>query len=168
MSLLGYILDSRCVGCIHRATHYQKSSSSLYLSCKEEHSLLTEATIPQSILTNLISTHKINNKILVFDGGGIDNPPIRSPDGVVWQSIPICEGNYIHICDEVDPHCRLTFQWVDNVKPFIRLPRAQSLNTLPHNGHYSIIKAHHACKKLNSLTAIDPYWPAFLTSFVRA
>jgi hypothetical protein len=89
---------------------------------KKQESLLTEATVPQSILTNLLSTHEINKEIIVFDGGTLDNPPIRPPDGVIWQCIPICEGNYVHICDEVDPHRGLTFQRVENVLPFIRLP----------------------------------------------
>ncbi len=124
----------------------------------KQSSLLTDATIPQSILINLISTHEINKKIIVFDGGGIDNLPIRPPNGVVWRCIPTCEENCVHICDEVDPHCELMFQWVDNVLPlFIRLPRAQSLNILSHTGHYSIIKALHACKKLKRTSLVRSY-----------
>ncbi len=48
----------------------------------KQYSVLTEATIPQSVLTNLLSTHEIDNEIIVFDRGGIDNPPIKPPDGV--------------------------------------------------------------------------------------
>ncbi len=120
----------------------------------KQHSVLTEATVPQSVLTNLLSTHKIENKIIVFDGGGIDNPPIKPPDGVVWQCIPTCVGNYVHICDEFDPNCGLMFQHVDNVLPFIRLPRAMSLNILSQVGHYSIIKALHACEKLKRTSLV--------------
>ena len=90
----------------------------------KHHSLLTEAIVPQSVLTNLLSTHEIDDEIIVFDGGVIDNPPIKPPDGVVWRCIPICVGAHVHICDEVDPYRGLTFQHVDNVLPFIRLPRA--------------------------------------------
>ena len=90
----------------------------------KHHSLLTEAIVPQSVLTNLLSTHEIDDEIIVFDGGAIDNPPIKPPDGVVWRCIPICVGTHVHICDEVDPYRGLTFQHVDNVLPFIRLPRA--------------------------------------------
>jgi hypothetical protein len=43
---------------------------------KKQHSVLTEATIPPSVLTNLLSIHEIENEIIVFDGGVIDNPPI--------------------------------------------------------------------------------------------
>ena len=43
---------------------------------KKQHSVLTEATIPLSFLTNLLSIHEIENEIIVFDGGVIDNPPI--------------------------------------------------------------------------------------------
>jgi hypothetical protein len=49
---------------------------------KKQNSVLTEATIPPSVLTNFLSIHEIENKILVFDGGDIDNPPIKPPDGV--------------------------------------------------------------------------------------
>jgi hypothetical protein len=94
----------------------------------KQHSVLTVASVPQSVLTNLLSTHEIENKIIVFDGGVIDNSPIKPPNGVVWQSIPICVGKHVHICDEVDSNRGLTFQHVDNVLPFIRLPRAISLN----------------------------------------
>jgi hypothetical protein len=75
----------------------------------KQRSLLTEATVPQSILANLISSHEIDKEMIVFDGGAIDNPPIRPPDGVVWQCIPVSEGKYAHISDEVDPHHGLTF-----------------------------------------------------------
>jgi hypothetical protein len=112
---------------------------------KKQNSVLTEATIPPSVLTNLLSIHEIENEIIVFDGGEIDNPPIKPPDGVDWRSIPIGVESHVHICDEVDPNRGLTFQRVDNVLPFIRLPRAMSLNILSQVGHYSIIKALHAC-----------------------
>ncbi len=126
--------------------------------CKEEtkkqQSLLTEAIVPQSILTNLLSTHEINKEIIVFDGGTLDNPPIRPPDGMIWQCIPIHEGNYVHICDEVDPHCGLTFQRVENVLPFIRLPRALSLNIISKTGHHSIIKSIQALEKLKRISLV--------------
>jgi len=114
---------------------------------KKQNSVLTKATIPPSVLTNLLSINEIEDEIIVFDGGEIDNPPIKPPDGVDWRSIPIVFGSHVHICDEVDPNCGLTFQRVDNVLPFIRLPRAMSLNILSQVGHYSIIKALHACEK---------------------
>jgi hypothetical protein len=120
----------------------------------KQHSLLTEATVPQSILTNLISSHEIDKEIIVFDSRAIDNPPIRPPDGVVWQHIPVSEGKYVHVSDEVDPHCGLTFQQPDNVLPFIRFPRAQSLNILSHTGHQAIIKALNACEKLKRTSLV--------------
>jgi hypothetical protein len=58
----------------------------------KQHSLLTEATVPQSILMNLISSHEIDKEMIVFDSGAIDNPSIRSPDSVVRQRIPVSEG----------------------------------------------------------------------------
>jgi hypothetical protein len=121
---------------------------------KKQHSLLTEATVLQSIQAKLISTHEINNEIIVFDGGAIDNPPIRPSDGVIWRCIPICEGNYAHICDEVGPHCGLTFQRVDNVLLFIRLPRSESLNILSKTGHYSISKALQGLEKLKKTSLV--------------
>jgi hypothetical protein len=121
---------------------------------KKQYSVLTEATIPPSVLTNLLSIHEIENEIIVFDGGVIDNPPIKPPDGADWQSIPIGVGNHVHICDEVDPHRGLTFQCVDNALPFIRLPRAMSLNILSQVGHYSFIKALHACEKLKKTSLV--------------
>ena len=121
---------------------------------KKQNSVLTEATIPPSVLTNLLSIHEIENGIIVFDGGEIDNPPIKPPDGVDWRSIPIGVGSHVHICDEVDPNRGLTFQRVDNVLSFIRLPRAMSLNILSQVGHYSIIKALHACEKLKKTSLV--------------
>ncbi len=120
----------------------------------KQHSLLTEAIVPQSVLTNLLSTYEIDNEIIVFNGGVIDNPPIKPPDGVVWRCIPICEGTHVHICDEVDPYRGLTFKCVDNVLPFIRLPRGMSLDILSQVGHYSIIKSLHACEKLKRISLV--------------
>jgi hypothetical protein len=40
---------------------------------KKQESLLTEATVPQPILTNLLSTHEINKEIIVFDGGTLED-----------------------------------------------------------------------------------------------
>ncbi len=121
---------------------------------KKQESLLTEATVPQSILTNLLSTHEINKEIIVFDGGTLDNPPIRPLDGVIWRCIPICEGIYVHICNEVDPHCGLTFQKVENVHPFIRLSQAWSLNIISKTGHHSIIKSLQALEKLKRISLV--------------
>ncbi len=121
---------------------------------KKQQSPLTEATVPQSIQTKLLSTHEINKEIIVFDGGKIENPPIRPPDDVIWRCIPIREGNYVHICNEVDPHCGLTFQRVENVPPFIRLPRALSLNTLSKTGHHSIVKSLQALEKLKRISLV--------------
>ncbi len=88
------------------------------------------------------------------DGWAIDNPPIRPPDGVVWRSIPVPEGKYVHISDEVDPHCELMFQRLDNILPFIRLPRAQWLNILSHTGHQAIIKVLNVCEKLKRTSLV--------------
>jgi hypothetical protein len=112
------------------------------------------ATVPQSILTNLKSSHEIDKEIIVFDGGANDNPPIRPLDDIVWQRIPVSEGKYVHISDEVDPHRLLTFQWLDNVLPFIRLPQAQSMNILFHTDHQAIIKALNACEKLKRTSPV--------------
>ncbi len=70
------------------------------------------------------------------------------------RSIPIGVGNHVHICGEVDPNHGLTFQCVDNVLPFIRLPRTMSLNILSQVGHYSIIKALHTCEKLKKTSLV--------------
>jgi hypothetical protein len=120
----------------------------------KQRSLLTEATVPQSILTNLISSHEIDKEIIVFDGGAINNPPIRPLDGVVWRRIPVSEGKYLHISDEVDHHHGLTFQRLDNVLSFIRLPQAQSLNILSLTGHQAIIKALNAREKLKRTSLV--------------
>ncbi len=71
-----------------------------------------------------------------------------------FESIPICEGNYVHICNEVDPHCGLTFQRVENVLPFIRLPRALSLKIILKTGHHSIIKSLQALEKHKRISLV--------------
>jgi hypothetical protein len=88
---------------------------------------LTKVNFPHSILTNLISTDNIDKEIIVFDGGAIDKPPILPPDEVIWQRIPVCIGKYILVQDEVDPYCGLTFQQIDSVLPFIRIPELNHL-----------------------------------------
>ena len=64
------------------------------------------------------------------------------------MAIPVSEGKYVHISDEVDPYRGLTFQQLGNVLPFIRLSQAQSLNILSHTGHQAIIKALNTFEKL--------------------
>jgi hypothetical protein len=98
--------------------------------------------------------HEIYKEIIVFDGEAIDNPPIIPPNNVVWQRIPVSEGKYVHISDEVDPHHGLTFQRLDNVLSFIRLTQAQSLNILSHTGHQAIIKALNTGEKLKRTSLV--------------
>ena len=159
MSIKSSSLRTQCASVAYRelpttkkAHHHRNRRARKKL--KKQESLLTEATVPQSILTNLLSTHEINKEIIVFDGGILDNPPTRPPDGVIWRCIPIREGNYVHICDEVDPHRGLTFQRVENVLPFIRLPRALSLNIISKTGHHSIIKSLQALEKLKRISLV--------------
>jgi hypothetical protein len=106
----------------------------------------------------------INKEIIVFDGGAVDNPLITPLDSVVWGGIPVSEGKYVHISDEVYPHCGLTFQQIDNVLPFIRLPQAQSLNILSHTGHQPIIKALNACEKLQITSLVRSDRSVFLVT----
>ena len=63
------------------------------------------------------------------------------------MAIPVSEGKYVHISDEVDPYRGLTFQQLGNVLPFIRLSQAQSLSILSHTGHQAIIKALNTFEK---------------------
>ena len=85
--------------------------------------LLTEVIVLECIQQNILTKSQINNEIVVVDGGDNGNPPIVSPDGVIWRSLSIWVGNHLHVQDESNPSCGLTFPRVDGALPFIQMPQ---------------------------------------------
>ena len=53
--------------------------------------------------------------VFVVDGGNVGIPSIRPPDGVIWSSISVLEGEHIYVQDKADPCRRLTFACVDGI-----------------------------------------------------
>ena len=65
---------------------------------------------------------------MVVDGGDIGNPPIHPPDGIIWRCLSVSGGKELHVQDELDPSCELTFRRLDGALPLIRMPRQMSLD----------------------------------------
>ena len=78
---------------------------------------MTKVIIPLSIQQNLLA-----KKIVVVDGGDDGNPPVVPPDGGIWHCLSVLDGTHLHIQDESNPFCLLTFSRVDGALPFIRMP----------------------------------------------
>ncbi len=115
---------------------------------EKQHRLLTEVIVPESITPNLLTDYDIDDDIVVVDGGDLDNPSIRPPDGVTRHPISVMNGEHIFVQDNVDPFRGLTFTRVDGVRPFIRLSRQMSLNILRQNGTEKIFSALEECSKM--------------------
>jgi hypothetical protein len=63
--------------------------------------------------------NNIDKDIIVFDGGYINTPPIRPPDGMNCCSIQVHD---LYIVDEVNGDMGLTFPRINGALPFICLP----------------------------------------------
>jgi hypothetical protein len=84
--------------------------------------LLQEVIVPMDLSINLLSTQEIDDEVVAFDGGNKDNPPLRPPDGLIWQCISINDGRHIYVDDETDPDRGLTFARANNALSFIQFP----------------------------------------------
>lgn len=114
--------------------------------CKQQRPLI-EVVVPPGVQQNLLSVEDIKNDIVVVDGGVVNNPPIRPPDGVNWRRLPVNDNTHLHIQDEFDPHLGLTLR--DNgCSTFIRMPRQQSLDIFGKFSMEEIILALEECEKL--------------------
>ncbi len=134
--------------------HLQPSSLGKSIHCrtrraKRKHSkqqgLLRECvvTIEKSLM---LSTKDIKEQSIVFDGGSEDTPCIQPPDGVQWCCIRV--GMEIYIEDELNPQVGLTYSWINNALPFIRLPQASALGIFGDCNLTKIIYALDACLKI--------------------
>ncbi len=103
---------------------------------------------------NLLFAQEIDDKVVVFDGGNKDNPPLRPPDGLIWHCISINDDRHIYVDDETNPDRGLTFARVNNALPFIRLPRSMSLSIIGNCGLRKIYNALEACKKLRKISLV--------------
>ena len=85
--------------------------------CRKIDKPLREIVVPLTQVKLYIN--EIDSEIIVFDGGNESTPPIRPPDDIRWRSIPI---RHLHIEDELRGNIGLSFQKIEGVSPFIRLP----------------------------------------------
>jgi hypothetical protein len=100
------------------------------------------------------STLEIDSDIMVFDEGDHLSPPIRPPDGIEWQSIPVQD---LHIEDEISGNIGLTFPRINGTSPFIRLPHATLLDIISHDVNVNYFVEFHSAAvtaKGSSLTRI--------------
>jgi hypothetical protein len=42
-----------------------------------------------------LTLKEVDDEVIVFDGGNVDNPPILPPDVVIWLSIPTADNRGI-------------------------------------------------------------------------
>ena len=131
----------------------QPSSLEKSLHCKkrrEKRKYNKQQRILRECLTTdkslVLSTKDIEEQCIVFDDGNRKTHPIQPPDSVYCRWISV--GKRIHIEDEINPQVGLTFLWIDNALPFIRLPRAIALGIIGNCSLTKIIDAIDACLKI--------------------
>lgn len=132
---------------VHNKARHRRSRRAKKKLCKQQ-KLLTEVTVPTTILENLLSESDIDNEIVVVDGGDDGNLPIQPPDDVTWRCLSVLGAKHLHVQDETDPCRGLTFSRVDGALPFIRLPRQQSLDIIRQMSLKEILGALEECEKL--------------------
>lgn len=108
-------------------------------------SILRSISVPP--LTLKLTHQQIDSEVIVFDGGNSACPPIKPPDGLRWISFPV---RMLHVDDETDPNLGLTYQKIDGIRPFIRMPRNMSLTITANVGLNKIMNSLNACEKLRS------------------
>ncbi len=115
-------------------------------------SMLEEVVVPPLILANLITSEEIKEGVIVFDGGDRSNPPILKPNDIDWRVVRIIDEELLFIADELDPSKGLIHRSNDGTADFIRMPRRQSLRTIPKRGFGNLFDAIKACEKSKGLT----------------
>ncbi len=98
-----------------------------------------------------LSIQEIEDDIIVFDGGNPTTPPILPPDGWTWRSIPISK---LYVDDETNPNVDLSCPHINNLLPFIWLPRISALSIIQSSGLKRIYNALEACEKLRKVSLV--------------
>ncbi len=132
---------------VHKKARHHRNRRSMKKLLKHKH-LLTEVIVPECIQQNILTKSQINNEIVVVDGGDDGNPPIVSPDGVIWHSLSVRVGNHLHVQDEFNPSCGFTFPRVDGALPFIRMPQKKSFAITRKITMKDIVAALEECERL--------------------
>ncbi len=96
---------------------------------KKQQQILWEVVVPISQVK--LSMNNIDKDIIVFDGGYINTPPIRPPDGMNCCSIQVHD---LYIVDEVNGDMGLTFPRINGALPFICLPWSMALDIIGQCG----------------------------------
>jgi hypothetical protein len=126
---------------IHRRMHRSKK-----MRTKQE-AMLRNMTVPTKQFK--FSCAEIDNDIIVIDGGTHPCPPICPPKGIKWRSISVQD---LHIEDETNGSIGLSYPKMNDISPFIRLPRAISLNIISNNGLSQIYDALDECHVLHPVS----------------
>jgi hypothetical protein len=94
---------------------------------------------------------KIEDEVIVFDGGNPKTPPILSPEGLTWRGKPISD---LYVEVKTNPNLGLLYPWVNNSFPFIWLPCSNALSIIASFGLNRIYAALEACEKLRKVPPV--------------
>jgi hypothetical protein len=111
--------------------------------------VLCEVAIPCSQYK--LSIQKIEDEVLVFDGGTPKTPPIPPPDGLTWQCMPISD---LYVEDETNPNLGSSCPRVNNSLSFIWLPRSDALSIISSSGLNRIYAILEVCEKLRKVPLV--------------
>jgi hypothetical protein len=126
---------SLCTKCASIA-HSQRQISNIARHCRNhcarkkfnnQQCVLCEVAIPCSQHKLLI--RKIEDEVIVCDGGNANTLRILPPDGLTWWCKPISD---LYVEDKTNPNLGLSCPWVNDPLPFIWLPHSDALSKMHH------------------------------------
>jgi hypothetical protein len=97
---------------ISNIAHHHRNRQARKRFMKQQR-VLCEVVIPCNQYK--LSIQEIEDDIIVFDGGNPTIPPILSPDGLTWRSIPISK---LYVEDKTNPNVGLSCPRINNSPPF--------------------------------------------------
>ncbi len=148
---IAHIVENQALEALPRNVKRRKMQNILKKKARLD-SMLEKVIVPPTILANLISPQEIRDQVIVFDGGDRGNPPISMPKDIQWRSVRIIDDNHLFIADELNPSKGLIHRSADGIADFIRIPRNESLRTIPKRGFGNLFHAIKACEKSKGLT----------------
>jgi hypothetical protein len=138
--------------------HSQQQISNIARHCRNRHArkmfnkqqrVLCEDAFPCN--QHMLSIHKIEDEVIVFDGGNPETPPTLPPDRLTWRCMPISD---LYVEDKTNPNLGLSCHRVNNSLPFIWLPRSDALSMILSSGLNRIIAELEVCEKLKKVPLV--------------